>query len=422
MQQQVMGSDGAQVAEETVPAQELLTTSSKQAVQARATVRDGGRGAEHNEQLRGGSPPHDEPDSPELEAMLNRPPFALADFRKPIPTAQERLRLDVELAANNDPRLVRVHWERTGATDQDLDRLVAALGSNTHVRTLHLEGNPEIRDVDEAGLTELELMLSGGRTPIVAVHLAGTSVSDTRTAAIGQLCITNALRCVKANDPTLRDLLLCGTGADDDVAAALAEVLPGNTALETIRCGSAGSDRRLTDRGAAHLEAALPHCGVVTLMLGFTSVTAEKIRALRTLCVANACRRLRNNDEQLVRLSWRNLTLLSVDEGLTDEDVSALAAALDGNTVLRSLDLWGNAAVSDKSAAMSSTSSKGLARSVECSCVEWVRLDWTAVSAAGKEAVRKACIANAVRNPEHDELFGGLPGGDDELDVEAEAS
>ena len=386
---------------------------SKEQVQARAVAREPSTPVKQRapQQLRGGSPPHDVPDSPELDEMLNRPPFSLADFRKPIPTKAERLRQDVERAASNDPTFVRVHWERTGATDEDLARLAAALKSNTHVRTLHLEGNPAIRDADEAGLTALETMLSGGHTGITAVHLAGTGVGDDRIAAVRQLCLANTLRCVKINDPSLRDLVFCGTGVGDDVAAALAEVLPGNTVLETIRFGSAGSDRHMTDTGATHLQAALPRCGVVTLTLGFTSVSAEKVRALRALCVANACRRLRDNDEQLVRLSWRNLTLLSADEALTDEDVSAIAAALDGNTVLRSIDLWGNSEVSDKSATLSSTSSKGLARCLQSSAVEWVRLDWTAVSAAGKEAVRKACVENAARNPEHGELFAGLGDG-----------
>lgn len=410
---EVMGSDGEAAPEEVEVMDEGL--GSKQQVHARSLARGGSpeaRGPSTPQPLRGSSPPHDAPDSPELQAIIDRPPFSLADFRKPIPTAAERLRRDVERIASNDPTLVRVHWERTGATDEDLAQLAAALSSNTHVRTLHLEGNPGIRDVDEAGLTALEMMLSGGRTPITAVHLAGSSVSNERVAALGQLCVVNALRCVKANDPTLRELVFCGTGVDDDVASALAEALPGNTVLETIRFGSAGSDRRMTDCGAGYLETALPQCGVVTLTLGFTSVTADKIQVLRSLCVANACRRLRDNDEQLVRLSWRNLTCLSADKGLTDTDVSNIAAALEGNTVLRSIDLWGNAAVSDNSATMSSTNSKGLARCLQSCAVEWVRLDWTAVSAAGKEAVRKACMENVVRNPEHEALFGGLLDGD----------
>ncbi len=412
-----MGSGAEAAAQEEVRAEEI---GSKEMVQARSTARVGAATATGEprspQQVRGGSPPHDAPGSPELDAILNRPPFSLADFRKPIPTKAERLQQDIERVANNDPTLVRVHWERTDATDGDLAQLTAALSANTHVRTLHLEGNPAIRDVDEAGLTELEMMLSGGRTAVTAVHLAGCGIGNDRITALGQLCVANALRCVRANDPTLHELVLCGTGVGDNEAAALAEALPGNTALQTIRFGSAGSDRRMTNRGASDLEAALPHCGVVTLTLGFTSVTAEKLKALQRLCVANACRRLRNNDDQLIRLSWRNLTLQSADEGLTDEDVSALATALDGNTVLRSLDLWSNSTVSDKSVAMSSTSSKGLAHCLKSSAVEWVRLDWTAVSPAGKEAVRKACVANAARNPEHHELFAGLPdgGSDDE--------
>lgn len=72
-----------------------------------------------------------------------------------------------------------------------------------------------------------------------------------------------------------------------------------------------------------------------------------------------------------------------------------------------SLDLWSNSAVSDKSATMSSTSTEGLARCLKNSAVEWVRLDWTAVSPVGGKAVRKACVAN----PEHHELFAGLPDG-----------
>ena len=431
-------SSGGEAAVEQVGAAEG-ELGSKEQVHARALAREPSTPAKQRapQQLRGGSPPHDAPDSPELDALLKRPPFSLADFRKPIPTRAERLQQDVERAASNDPTLVRVHWERTGATDEDLARLAAALSSNTHVRTLHLEGNPAIRDADEAaGLTALETVLSSGHTAVTTVHLAGTGVGDGRTAALGQLCTANALRCVKANDPTLRELVFCGTGVGDDVAAALAEALPGNTVLETIRFGSAGSDRHMTDTGATHLQSALPQCGVVTLTLGFTSVSAEKVRALHTLCVANACRRLRANDEQLVRLSWRNLTPLSADEALTDEHVSSIAAALVGNTVshemhfplnqsfrhtnlkspcveqvLRSIDLWGNAEVSDKSAALSSTSSKGLASCLQSSAVEWVRLDWTAVSAAGKEAVRNACVENAAANPEHAELFAGLGDG-----------
>ena len=401
---------------EPSPPEETGGQSSKQAVHARSVARDGSK---QQQQLstppRGGSPPHDSPDSPELRAMLDQPPFALADFRKPIPTAAERLQQDVERVARDDPSLVRIHWERTGATDENVAQLVTALGSNTHVRTLHLEGNPAItlspadEGADAAGLAKLETMLSSGSTAVTTLHLAGTAVDGDRIAALGRLCVANALRCVQANDATLHDLVLCGTGVGDDVAAALAAALPGNTALATVRFGSAGSDRRLTDAGAALLEASLPKCGVVTLTLGFTSVTPEKIRALHTLCIANAVRRLRANDASLVRLSWRNLTLNSGDEGLRDEDVGALAAALEGNTVLRSIDLWGNSLVSDQSANASSTASKGLARSVASSSVEWVRLDWTAVTDAGKDAVRKACVANAARNPEHAALFAGLP-------------
>ena len=144
----------------------------------------------------------------------------------------------------------------------------------------------------------------------------------------------------------------------------------------------------MTDRGASHLEAALLHCGMVTLTLGLASIAAEKLKAPQDLCVANAC-----------PLPWHNLALQSADERSDCRGRLCPATALDGNTVLRSLCPWSNSTVSDKSAAMSSTSSKGRVHCLKSSAVEQVRLDWTAVSRARREVVRKACVANAARNP-----------------------
>ena len=376
--------------------------SQKQAVQARAVARSGSPAREHA--ARGGEPPDDmAPLSPELQAMLDAPPFSLDNFRKPIPTKAERKDLDVAMCAANDPACKHIHWERSGATDADVAKLVGALGANTHVRTVNLAGNREVSGPDEGGgLAQLEMMLAAGETPITAVHLAGTGVRRARVFAARQLCFANALRQVKANDPTLRELVFCGTGFDDFDAEALAEALPGNTALETLRFGSAGYDRALTDAGATALAAAIPECNIVALSLGFTSITPTKARSLHELCLSNATRRLHENDESLRVLSFRNL---GGESGLLDEDLCTLSNALEGNTTLQTIDLWGNAAVSDKSAAASSALSKGLVKCVESSKVEWARLDWTAASDEGKDAVRKVCVANAALNPAYSDLF-----------------
>lgn len=392
----------------------------KQGVQARAVARSESPSRGASAAARGGDAPAEDMStlSPELQAMIDAPPFTLDNFRTPIPTKAERKELDVAMVVANDPSCKHIHWERSGATDVDVSKLVDALKANTHVRTVNLAGNREICGLDgdgpATGLVQLEVMLTAGQTPITALHLAGTSVDRARVLAARQLGFANALRQVKANDPTLRELVFCGTGFDDVDAQALAAVLPGNTALETLRFGSAGRDRALTDAGASALAVAIPECNIVALSLSFTSVTPAKARSLHELCLGNATSRLHMNDESLRVLSFRNL---GGEAGLLDEDVCTLSNALEGNTTLQTIDLWGNTAVSDKSATDSSSLSKGLMKCVESSKVEWVRLDWTA-SDQGKDIVsqvrratetqdkvRKVCVANAALNPAYRDLF-----------------
>ena len=91
---------------------------------------------------------------------------------------------------------------------------------------------------------------------------------------------------LKANDPELLTVDWYRAGVGNEEVARLAEGLDGNTVLHTV--GLHYNDK-LTD--VDRLLAAVGRSGVVSVDLGDTGVSAEKVRAMKAVCATNEERR-----------------------------------------------------------------------------------------------------------------------------------
>jgi hypothetical protein len=91
---------------------------------------------------------------------------------------------------------------------------------------------------------------------------------------------------LKANDPELKVVSWIRADVGNEEVARLAEGLDGNTVLQTVRLGG---NAKLTD--VDRLIAAVGRSGVVSVLLHFTGVGAEKVREMDAVCKTNKERR-----------------------------------------------------------------------------------------------------------------------------------
>ena len=98
---------------------------------------------------------------------------------------------------------------------------------------------------------------------------------------------------------------------------------------------------------------------------------------------AEDIRKVKENDAGLKEVNWYG-------SGVTDAEVEGLAEAMQGNTVLQTVDVGGNPGVTD-------ASMEALKAGLKESGVVGVMLDDTGVSEGEKRAVEEICEANKTK-------------------------
>ena len=184
-------------------------------------------------------------------------------------------------------------------------------------------------------------------------------------------------------------------GAD---AKLLAAALVGNTALQTL---TARYGVYMTNAAAAQLERALGQSCVVRAELFGRSYSHNGRRVvrdyredsnatLRSLCVANAVRRVIANDPALVEIDWSNM-------GLEDDNICTLASSLHSNSKLQHIRLSNNRSISDQAVETLASALK------MCACL---RVDIDGCHRVSREAaskLRAVWVANTCRRVKADD-------------------
>ena len=135
---------------------------------------------------------------------------------------------------------------------------------------------------------------------------------------------------VGANDPDLKVVDWYRQNVGNEEVDRLARALPGNTVLQSIRLDL---NEDLTSVDA--LIEVLPRSKVVCVRLDSTGVPQDKVKDVARIVSVTAAERVGANDPDLKEVDWSL-------QNVGNEEVDRLARALPGNTVLQSIDLYGN--------------------------------------------------------------------------------
>ena len=241
---------------------------------------------------------------------------------------------------------------------QEMSLLAAVLYRNTSLQHVRLCCN---RALDDAAVAPLLEVASDPRYGGPIFEFVGSGVTAQTQARLGDCVFAGTLHKAVADSPSSTSMPteLVVTHADSEKVLRLAEAVAGTKNLQCLSIHEAGgpSDEYSEDDVPAicadafeALARAVAQSGVV----GYNSpaqvtdyddlVENERTASLRGLheaCVANAVRRVRANDPELIRLGWNGM------EFLTAADVSALAEALVGNTHLKEIYLLSEWAVDE---------------------------------------------------------------------------
>ena len=211
-------------------------------------------------------------------------------------------------AAMDDPSLGVIDWSNNEAGDDDLAVLAPSLRQNTQLQRISLSNN---RGVTDRGASLLALALPSSR--VVRVDIDGCHcVGRDAAAALRRVWVQNTVHRVMARDVGLNEVDWSNTEADDEDLCLLADALrtptpvdsvvhlnsgrapPHATLLpnDTVTALQLAHNRLIGDVGAAALQSALSHCGVVVVSMDVTSVGERRKSGIRRLCVANAAKRL----------------------------------------------------------------------------------------------------------------------------------
>ena len=203
-----------------------------------------------------------------------------------------------------------VNLNKAGVTDEQVDKLVAAIKANSVTGVhLDLEGN----SVTDAGAAALATLLGESR------GLASLKLGFNKVTADGAAALAEQLK----HDSTLTLLELNYNSIEDVGAEALADALKENTTLTVVglyKC-------RIGDDGLWALAETLieGNSAVQVLALGMNRFGSG---AFEVLCEA---------------IRRGNLMAVKVDgNDLRHEDVGCLADAIRGNSALKTLDLRSN--------------------------------------------------------------------------------
>ena len=192
---------------------------------------------------------------------------------------------------------------------------------------------------------------------------------------------------VGADDATIKLITWNGrhgtTRGTEDEVIALARALGSSTHVQQVAIRYSPEAVTMASLGA--MLSALKQCPtLVCVDMGSESTTEHQRKVLRTACVVNACQRLAADDPALQSIDW------SGSNGFTDAEAGSLAAALRGNTYLRTLSLENNAELTDAGA-------DELLRSLGTGGVSRVGLLGTGLSEGMKTEIATLCLRNMLR-------------------------
>jgi len=256
------------------------------------------------------------------------------------------LQPEVDAVANNSLG-ARLDWSSKNISDDDVDRLIEALKSNSTVSDILLQGNAEVTDASIDRLAAVVgpnsdrqgggCFASAGACGVVRVSLDNTAVTDAMKHGLARRI---ELRQVSLYDDQARNLDW-STGDTTDVDVALLVSVLRDSRCE-VRNVDLHDNQGIAD-GAPLLDLARGD-KVKTLNLTGTGVDGEIQQQIQDSIRSHRLRpfidRLSSNDRTLTTLAWGT-------QDISDEDIAHLVRALPRNTRLKDIQLAGNARLSD---------------------------------------------------------------------------
>ena len=257
-------------------------------------------------------------------------------------TAEGRAALIAAVKAN-DPAVDALDWENQGVAGAELHALAEALPGNEHLDEIALDGNYELEDkhvrallspllksvVCTLGIFDRNNLSAALKSEVAAAELHNRLQVDP---------VQGTYRELGGYGPSITALNLIGVELSDEHLPALAEALPDNEKLLSL-------DIHAFDAGFSVLAfrdvllPALGRCvGLREVSIGGQMNIARDrgcCMALQELCAPRLLAMLAANSPAISRLRLRDVWHGSFG----DAEANALAAALEGNTHLQTIEL-----------------------------------------------------------------------------------